>query len=274
MKKILLRFTLLFINILVFSSAFGQNDKETIALIETNLGNIKVKLYNDTPIHRDNFIKLAKQGHYDNTLFYRVVKNFVIQGGSSDSKGAIKGQHIGYGKPMVIQAEIKNTNYHKKGALCAPRQPDRVNFFKESDISQFYIIHGRKYTEKEIDLMEKQINTPVLNAIKLKHFTPEKKAKLDSLRKLKKVTEFREIAEKIKKDIAFDWAAYPDKLYMSEQKRKDYIDLGGVMNLDKEYTVFGEVIEGLDVVDKIANLNTDKQERPTTDVKIKVRILN
>ena len=212
MKTILILTLFLGINVFGFSQ-----QKETKAIIQTNLGNITVKLYNDTPIHRDNFIKLAKAGHYDNTLFYRVIKNFVIQGGSSDSKGAIKGQHIGFGKPMVIEAEIRETNYHKKGALCAPRQPDRVNFFKESDISQFYIVQGRKHAPKEIELVEKQINTPVLNAIKLIHFTAEKKATLDSLRKLKKVEEFRKIANKIKKDIEFDWAAYPNKLYMSEQ---------------------------------------------------------
>ncbi|MDQ9826857.1 peptidylprolyl isomerase, partial [Acinetobacter sp. 163] len=96
--------------------------------------------------HRDNFIRLAKAKHYDGTLFYRVIKDFVIQGGSSDSRNAIKGSEIGYGKPIVIDAEIKPHHYHKKGALAAPRQPDRVNFFKESDISQFYIVQGRKYS--------------------------------------------------------------------------------------------------------------------------------
>ncbi|MEI3155155.1 MAG: peptidylprolyl isomerase [Odoribacter sp.] len=113
-------------------------EKEVKAVIETNLGNIAVKLYNDTPTHRDNFIPLAKAGHYDGTLFYRVIKNFVIQGGSSDSRKAIKGQAIGYGKPLVIDAEIKPEHFHKKGALAAPRQPDRVNFFKESDISRLH----------------------------------------------------------------------------------------------------------------------------------------
>ena len=117
-------------------SVFSQ-EKEVKAVIETNLGQMVVRLYNDTPNHRDNFVRLAKMGHYNGTLFYRVIKDFVIQGGSSDSKNAIKGQAIGYGRPMVIDAEIKPVHYHKKGALAAPRQPDRVNFYKESDISQF-----------------------------------------------------------------------------------------------------------------------------------------
>ncbi len=259
--------------ICLFYMGYAQ-EKEVKAVIETNLGNMIVKLYNDTPNHRDNFVRLAKAGHYDGRLFYRVIKNFVIQGGSSDSKKAIKGAAIGYGKPIVIDAEIKPEHYHKKGALAAPRQPDRVNFFKESDISQFYIVQGRKYDPKELDIIEKQVNVPIKRAIQRKYYTPEKKAILDTLRKQKKVKEFREIAEKIKQDIAFDWNANPNKIYMPEEKRNAYINEGGIHHLDKEYTVFGEVIEGFEVIDKIAALPTDGNDRPITDVRIKVRILS
>jgi len=249
-------------------------EKETFALIETNLGTMKVKLYNDTPIHRDNFIRLAKAGHYDGTLFYRVIKNFIIQGGSSDSRGARPGQFIGFGEPMTLDAEIKQHHYHKKGALAAPRQPDRVNFLKESDISQFYIVQGKKYTDEELDIIEKSVNVPIKKAIQRKYYTPEKKVLLDSLRKQKKVAEFREIAGKIKQNIAFEWNANTDKVYMPEEKRDAYKTLGGVHHLDKEYTVFGEVVEGLEVIDKIASLQTDKNDRPFKDVTIKVRILD
>lgn len=259
--------------ICLFYMGYAQ-EKEVKAVIETNLGNMIVKLYNDTPNHRDHFVRLAKAGHYDGSLFYRVIKNFVIQGGSSDSKKAIKGAAIGYGKPIVIDAEIKPEHYHKKGALAAPRQPDRVNFFKESDISQFYIVQGRKYDPKELDIIEKQVNVPIKRAIQRKYYTPEKKAILDTLRKQKKVKEFREIAEKIKQDIAFDWNANPNKIYMPEEKQNAYINEGGIHHLDKEYTVFGEVIEGFEVIDKIAALPTDGNDRPITDVRIKVRILS
>lgn len=263
----------LFLMIGVFPLIAFSQEKEVMVVIETNMGNMKVKLYNDTPKHRDNFIRLAKAGHYDGTLFYRVIKDFVIQGGSSDSRNAIAGQFIGFGKPMIIDAEMKPEHYHKKGALAAPRQPDRVNFFKESDISQFYIVQGRKYTEQELDIVEKSVNIPIKNAIQRKYYTPEKKVILDSLRKQKKVAEFREIAGKIKQDIAFEWNNNTDKVYMPEDKREAYMNLGGVHHLDKEYTVFGEVVEGLEVIDKIAELPTDKSDRPFKDVKIKVRII-
>lgn len=264
---------IIFMLLWLFTGIQAQ-EKEIVALIETNVGTMKVKLYNDTPLHRDHFVRLAKAGHYDGTLFYRVIRNFMIQGGSSDSRGAIPGQIIGFGKPMTINAEIKPEHYHKKGALAAPRQPDRENFFKESDISQFYIVQGRKYTDQELDYIEKSVNIPIKNAIRRKYYTPEKKLILDSLRQLKKVDEFREIANKIKGDIAFEWNANPDKVYMPENKREAYRTLGGVHHLDKEYTVFGEVIEGLEVIDKIAALPTDKNDRPLKDITIRVKILD
>lgn len=259
--------------ILLLALAATAQEKEIKALIETNMGNMTVKLYNDTPLHRDNFVRLAKAGHYNGTLFYRVIKDFVIQGGSSDSRNAIKGCEIGYGKPIVIDAEMRPHHYHKKGALAAPRQPDRVNFFKESDISQFYIVQGRKYSPKEVEIMEKQVNVPIRRAIQKKYYTPDKKAILDTLRKQKKVAEFRKIANKIKADIEFEWTANTDKIYMDDAKRDAYINQGGVHHLDKEYTVFGEVIDGFEVIDKIASVATDKSDRPLEDIRIKVRIL-
>ena len=252
----LLTFSLLSLTLTLLPLTSKSQEKEPVVLIETNMGNLKAKLYNDTPLHRDNFIRLAKSGHYNGTLFYRVVKNFVVQGGSSDSRNAIAGQAIGYGKGVTIDAEIKPHHYHKKGALAAPRQPDRVNVFKESDIAQFYFVVGKKYTPEELDKIEKSINNPI------------KKAILDTLRAQKKVPEFRAIAEKIKSDINFEWENNTDKLYMDDEKRKAYTTIGGVHHLDKEYTVFGELIEGFEVLDKIAALPTDRQDRPFKDVRI------
>ncbi len=277
---------LIFLSVFVFAfTVTNAQQNEALILIQTNVGNIKAKLYNDTPKHRDNFIKYAKMGKYNGTLFYRVIKDFVIQGGSSDSKNAIKGQNIGFGKPIPMDAEILKHRFHKKGALCAPRQPDRVNFHKESDISQFYIVHGKKYTMEELDLMEKVRNIPIKNRISKKYYTEEKKAKLADLRKQIKdsddikakqdmVKEFREIADKIKKDIAFEYNADLNVLEFSEEMKKAYTTIGGVQHLDMEYTVFGEVVEGFDVIDNIANLKTDKNDRPLKNITIKVRVLN
>lgn len=266
---------LIFLNVFLFISIISKaQNNEPLILIQTNMGNIKAKLYNDTPKHRDQFIRFAKLGKYDGTLFYRVIKNFVIQGGSSDSKNAIQGQNIGFGKPIPMDAEIKKNRFHKKGALCAPRQPNRVNFHKESDISQFYIVHGRVYSMEELTRMEKAVNIPIKNRIRRKYYTAEKKAILDTLRKQKKVKEFRAIANRIKKDIAFEYDASTKTLHFSDEMKKAYTTIGGVHHLDREYTVFGEVIEGFDVIDKIANLKTDKNDRPIKDVSIKVRVLN
>ena len=264
----LLTLSLLSLTLTLLPSISKSQEKEPVVLIETNMGNLKAKLYNDTPLHRDNFIRLAKSGHYNGTLFYRVVKNFVVQGGSSDSRKTIAGQAIGYGKGVTIDAEIKPHHYHKKGALAAPRHPDRVNVFKESDIAQFYFVVGKKYTPEELDKIEKSINNPIKKAIQKKYYTPEKKAILDTLRAQKKVPEFRAIAEKIKSDINFEWENNTDKLYMDDEKRKAYTTIGGVHHLDKEYTVFGELIEGFEVLDKIAALPTDRQDRPFKDVRI------
>lgn len=267
-------------------NSYAQN--ETKILIETNFGNIYAKLYNDTPIHRSNFIRLANAGRYDGTLFFRVVKNFVVQGASSDSKNPKPGMALGYGDGITIDAEIKPHHYHKRGALCAPRQPDRANFFKESDISQFYIVVGKVYEEIEIENIEKSVNVPLKNRITSKYMDKITKDNLARLKREKaeaeaagntalakeKVEEFRAIANRIKKDIAFEYESSPERLVISPEKRKDYTTVGGLMHLDGEYTVFGEVTQGMDVVEKIAALPTDPDDRPLTDVKIiEVKIL-
>ena len=159
---------------LLLSWGVFAQEKETLAEIETSLGTMVVKLYNDTPRHRDNFIRLAKEGHYDGTLFYRVIKEFMIQGGSSDSRNARPGQVLGYGKEVTIPAEFRPGHYHKKGALAAPRQPDNMNMDKDSDISQFYIVQGKKYTATELENYIKSINVPIKRKIQEKYYYPKK----------------------------------------------------------------------------------------------------
>ena len=256
------------IYLLLAGGEVQAQEKETFVLIKTTVGTMKAKLYHDTPVHRDHFIRLAKAGHYNGTLFYRVMKDFMIQGGSSDSRNASPGQELGYGEEVAIKAEILPTHYHKKGALAAPRQPDAVNPRKQSDISQFYIVHGRTYLPEELQAIENKVNKPLKKAIQEKYYTKEKKVILDSLRKLKKVAEFRAIAGEIKEQINREWMACTGKLEIPEAKKRDYTTVGGVYHLDNEYTVFGEIVEGLEVIDKIALMKTDKNNRPLTDVKI------
>lgn len=251
----------------------AQEQTGTYVIIETNVGNMKVLLYDKTPKHRDRFLKLVENGHFNKTLFYRVIKGFVIQGGSSDSRYAAKGRQIGYGRPMPMDSEIRDDCFHKKGALAAPRQSNRVNFHKESDISQFYIVQGRKYTMKELTYLERSVNNPIKRSIKKRVYTKEKKALLKKYKTEKRVKEFRELASKIKKDYTFDWGASLDKLVMSDELKQAYTTVGGLQHLDGQYTVFGEVVEGLEVIDKIADMKTDVFDRPKTDVSIKIRVL-
>ncbi len=240
-------------------------------IISTNFGDIKIMLYDDTPIHRDGFIKLAQEGHYDGTLFYRVIKNFVIQGGSSDSREAAPGRLIGYGSSkLTINSEFVEGRFHKRGAICAPRQPEDINHFKMSDISQFYIVLGKKYTNEEIDLIEKATNNPIKIQLKKQYYLPYK----EELAQLKKENpkEFNRRLREIKEKIAFEYAL-TRHLEFTEEQRKVYTTIGGLPELDGDYTVFGEVVSGFDVMDKIASLKVDKNNRPYTDVKLVVRVL-
>ncbi len=242
--------------------------------VSTNLGKMKFKLYDDTPKHRDAFIELAKEGYYDGTLFYRVIQDFLIQGGSKSSRDAAPGKRIGYGDPdKTVDDEILSNHFHKKGALCAPRQPDDSNPFKQSDISQFYIVKGRVHRIGEIDTMELAVNRPIRNKIVQSIMTPEVREQLKQLKEEKKVSEFRELAEEIKDKIETDYRYSPGVREFSEAQREAYTTVGGYPDLDGKFTVFGECISGFDVIDKIAALATDKNNRPFTDVKINVTVL-
>jgi len=235
---------------------------------------MKFKLYNETPKHRDAFIQLANEGYYNQTLFYRVIQNFLIQGGSRSSRNAAPGKRIGYGDPdKTVDDEIRSQFFHKKGALCAPRQPDEINPFKQSDISQFFIIKGKVHTEGELDTIEISVNRPIRNKINAQYLTPEVKENLKKLKAEKKTEEFRAIAEEVKRQIETNYTLHPGKLIFSKEQREAYTTIGGYPDLDGKYTIFGECISGLEVIDKIAALKTDENNRPFTDVKITVNII-
>ena len=268
MKKILLFFLLL----VTIQTISAQNHR--IILISTNVGTMKVKLYNDTPKHRDAFILLTEEGHFDGTLFYRVLKDYIIQGGSKDSRNAPPGKEIGYGDPkMTVDDEIRANHFHKKGALCAPRQPDEINPFKQSDVSQFFIVDGITFRPGQLDTMEIAVNNPIKKVIKNKYMTPEIRKKLKELKKADKVKEFRELATPVKERIETEYELHPGKLIFTDEQKKAYTTVGGAPQLDGQYTIFGEVIEGFNVIEKIAHLKTDKNDRPYQDVKITVTVV-
>ncbi len=260
--------------LLVLLSSFVGLAQERIVLISTNLGDMKFRLFDDTPKHRDAFIQLAEESYYDGTLFYRVIKNFLIQGGSRSSRNAPPGKRIGYGDPdKTVDDEIISHYFHKKGALCAPRQPDDVNPFKQSDISQFYIVKGQVFTPGKLDTMQLAVNQPIRKKVYNQFMTTSVRNELKQLKEEKKVQEFKSLAEKIKKDIEAEYHMQPGILEFSEEQRRAYTTIGGYPDLDGKYTIFGECIEGLEVIDKIAALETDENDRPVRDVKIIVKVL-
>ncbi len=249
----------------------AQKGKETMVKIETSMGTMTVKLYDETPKHRDNFIKLAKEGFYDSLLFHRVIPNFMIQGGDPESKNALAGTHLGSGGPgYTIPAEFNNKLIHKKGALSAARLGDQQNPEKESSGSQFYIVQGEKMNAQQLDQLEGNLKNGKLNQyIREYVFKPENKAlltKLDSLQQAGNQDEMNKILEEISVIVEKE---YPmDEYKFTTEQREIYSTVGGTPFLDREYTVFGEVVEGLDIIDKIALVKTAPGDRPIEDIKI------
>lgn len=268
----MVRFWLILLVLSCSLSGFSQSEKVRIS---TNLGDMIFLLYDDTPRHRNAFLELAREGYYDGTLFYRVIQDFLIQGGSKSSKNASPGKRIGYGDPdHTVDDEIMPHYFHKKGALCAPRQPDEVNPWQQSDISQFYVVKGRVHSLGELDTLEMAVNRPIRNRIVNKYLNDEVRAQLQELRDENKVEEFREIADRVKQKIETEYNLHTGVLEFSEEQREAYTTIGGYPDLDGQYTIFGECISGFETIDKIAALKTDENNRPFTDVKITVTVLN
>ncbi len=245
----------------------------TTVLIQTSLGDIKVKLYDDTPLHRDNFIKLVKEGYYNDTLFHRVIKGFMIQGGDPDSKGAPAGKMLGTGGPdYTIAAEINYpTRFHKRGALAAARQGDEVNPNRESSGSQFYIVWGDVYSDGKLGQLQKQLSAQQERAI-FDRLAAEHRKEIMNLRRNKDQEGLYQLQEEL---IALTQAEMAETggAKLTEEQKEAYKTVGGTPHLDGQYTVFGEVIEGLDIVEKIQSCATASADRPKEDITMQVSII-
>lgn len=263
----MIRNILIFILIAVAWQSNAQANYPTI-VIETNYGTMKAMLYDDTPVHSNHYLKLIKEGYFDGTLFHRVVEDFVIQGGAQDSRDAPSGARIGGGRTdMELMPEFRENRFHKKGALAAPRRGDNENPQKKSDASQIYIVQGRVYTQGRLDSMEMAVNVPIRNEIIRTHYLPHKE-KLDELKAANDASGFNALLDSLLNVVDSLYAIAPGKFFLPQELKEAYTTLGGIDRLDGSYTVFGEVTEGLEVIDKIAALPVDENSRPKTDAKI------
>ena len=236
--------------------------------IKTTEGDIIIRLYDETPTHRDNFLKLAKEGYFNGTLFHRVIKDFMIQGGDPDSKNAPKGKMLGTGGPdYTIPAEFVYPQYfHKRGALSAARTGDEVNPEKESSGSQFYIVWGKTFKPAELKQMEHQMAMQQEQQV-FNQLTREHHEEITNLRRNRDRVGLQELQDKLIEQTKIT-CKQQGKPSFTEEQIEVYTNVGGTPFLDNQYTVFGEVEEGLDIVERIQNCDTDRNDRPTEDVKI------
>ncbi|WP_024994461.1 peptidylprolyl isomerase [Phocaeicola paurosaccharolyticus] len=244
-----------------------SSENQTIVKFETNVGDFTVALYNETPKHKENFIKLVKEGMYDSTLFHRVIKQFMVQAGDPKSKNASDTATLGAGDVgYTIPAEFNNELFHKKGALAAARQGDEVNPEKASSGCQFYIVTGRKFTEPKLLDMENQINEQreenIFNSLAQKHMK-----EIYKMRKAGDNEGLLELQDTLESQ-ASAMAMEEGPFKFTKKQIDAYTTIGGTPHLDGAYTVFGEVIEGMDTIEKIENSKTGRADRPTNDIRI------
>lgn len=244
-----------------------ENEKRTLVKLETTMGNITVALYNETPKHHDNFIKLVKEGVYDSTLFHRVIKQFMIQAGDPDSKNASDTAMLGSGDVgYTIPAEFNPKFFHKKGVLAAARQGDDVNPEKASSGCQFYIVTGRKFTEPQLLGMENKINEQREEAL----FDSLARQHMKEIYKMRKAGDnagLLELQDTLEAQ-ARELADKEEKFRFTPEQIKAYSTIGGAPHLDGSYTVFGEVTEGMEVVDNIEIAKTNRADRPIENIRI------
>jgi cyclophilin family peptidyl-prolyl cis-trans isomerase len=256
-------------------------DNRAKVLIHTDLGDIKVVLYDETPKHRDNFLKLVQNGTLDSTLFHRVIQQFMIQGGDVDSKHAKPGTMLGNGElGYTIPAEINPALYHKRGALAGARQGDDVNPNKESSSCQFYIVQGRTFTDSMLNMiqanMDQQVKQKLFNKIisdpaniATRNAFIRAQNRYGATHNPDSLNYWSGI---INPQIDAEFAKTPHRV-ITEEQRKTYRTIGGAPHLDGGYTVFGEVVSGMETVDKIAAQQVDANARPLVDIHVTMKVV-
>ena len=246
-----------------------QNTTETQVRMQTNLGTITLKLYNETPLHRDNFIKLVKNGQYEGLLFHRVINEFMIQGGDVTSKNAPLNKQLGAGDlGYTVPAEFVYPRYfHKRGALCAARTGDDSNPEKASSASQFYIVTGKVYSEGEIKQLEKQKESRLKQAI-FNRLQNENKTTIMQYYKSGDKDSLAIMRDTLIGKTEIETEKRKEETKLTAQQREAYTTVGGVPFLDNEYTVYGEVTEGIEIVDKIQKVKTNSSDRPLENIVI------
>jgi peptidylprolyl isomerase len=259
-KKFLL---LLPVTLIMISCKNLADNRNTFVSVKTTLGDIKIRLYDETPIHRDNFIRLVNMRFYEGISFHRVIKDFMIQAGDGATKPKSASPLNDSLNTYTLPAEFQKQLFHKKGALAAAREGNDVNPLMRSSGTQFYIVQGIKYSDADLDQAESRIN----NNIRQSAFIRLIKEYSDSNRISGLNMTEAQIQEKASLRL-FDIMANSGEYKLSQEQRNIYKSIGGTPRLDATYTVFGEVVEGLDVVDKIAGVKTDGADKPLTDIKI------
>jgi len=260
-----------------FGSVFSQTLSKETVVIETGYGKMKIKLYEETPVHKANFIKLVKRHYFDSLMFHRVINNFMIQGGDSLSRYAKSGDSLGHGEiGYTLPAEFNPALIHRKGRLAAARDGDDVNPTQESSPSQFYIVMGKVRTLEDLKKYEDRINKTHYTRCAREFMKTEEGKKLKQeynlLKNENKMDSAALVNAKIEAAIQAEHLKTPEYKF-NKQQIETYTTIGGTPHLDGTYTVFGEVIEGLDVIDKIAAVKTDKRDRPLEDIRMKVTLI-
>ncbi len=264
MKKSIYLIVVLFLS---FSCSQDKNDSRFIK-IQTDKGEIVIRLYNETPKHRDNIIKLAEEKFYEGQIFHRIINNFVVQGGDPTTKNAKPDSLYGNGGPnYLIDAEILDTIIHKRGAVGMAREGDDVNPEKKSSGSQFYVVKGKIFTQQQLDDLEKKLESKNKSKLYKKIFDAKLAQQKDQL-KIDTIS------------LSLDVSASMDsvlgtipKFKFSEKQRNLYSTIGGIPHLDGNYTVFGEVIQGMDIIDEFSAANTDENDRPKKDIKFNIVVV-